>query len=243
MKTTLRRNIGQKLAVELVDQIAQNVGQMIKIYSEGDDPEFFWDETHTIGNWQPDAMSGDNTICWPAADILQLDCQSGSGNHQMVINIHSGDIIVSTDGYRNSYPGNGMDFVKAIYPLREDGSGWIDTDVDPFNPWAEINNIKDWEVLDVSTSEPTWATVTGWLNGKIGSGPSNQYECNQRIAETKIAELERKFDAIDKQLPPKIRWESEIGFFIIDDYGRETPWRPKFTGLEYRLAAANGVRL
>lgn len=233
MYSEFTRTIETSFATELVITIVENASQVARVDEElrqSCDCERFGpacvcrysnSAITTEGFvYEPDYYSGTNTVTFPEADTLLLTGNAGAGTHTLSINIRTGELTVTHSGRRRSYPGNAMNLLP--------------------ESWWEINDATNWRLVTSESSRTDWAVVAGFLTGKYGEGPENLEEAEYLQEQVELAEIRRKAQAVGRELPGLYK-DFLSGQWLLMEDGH--PWRPKWTGLEYRRAGAMGVTL
>ena len=166
MKATARRDYGSKLGIDLACQIANKLTEMATDLTTceclGD--VCTCSARYTTGSVEckngameieycPDHYGASVSARWDGR-VLEVETTTCGGHrHELVVNSEEGNIIVSHEGARSSFPGTLLDILP--------GS------------WFGINQAHNWRLVGkVETTEPAWAVPIGLLAGKFGEGPT-----------------------------------------------------------------------
>jgi hypothetical protein len=217
MKTVFRRKVTVEAAQQLVSGIFRQCAILVEKHPYSQHECCEWGKRGFL--YHPDYDSGYNWFVPLGGAKYRLIGDAGSGSHTLEINTENGELVTTHDGARRSYPGNGF---AMLPPL-----------------WWELNKIKDWKLVSYKTSEPNWAAVAGLLEGQIGDGPTCQIEADDIEAEKILTSMRRKCNAAGFPMPIEVYYDLYSKEFRVSGI----PWKPEFTGVHYRRAAANGVRL
>lgn len=172
--------------------------------------------TDGIG-YTPDHHGASVDISLPAPDTLVLSATTCGGTVQEIqFNLATGEVIYTHDGRRNG------------------GGGLIWDHLPP--EWER--STRGWSLVEVKTSKHDWAVPMPLL-GTFGDGPSNLREYEYLEGERELGRLREKCKAAGYTLPEGLRWDVDLEAFVLDN----EKWSPKFDGVHYRRAAANGVWL
>jgi hypothetical protein len=160
--------------------------------------------------YRPDKLSGKNEVVFHKEDTIILFGDAGFGWHTLTINVGNGELTVTHDGRRRSYPGNAENLLPKI--------------------WQEINDIKDWNLMESQSSQPKWAIMAGFLVGTQGYGPSNLEEADQAFADQALSKLVEKLETSGREIPEGLSakmMDNQIKFTINED-GWEKEYIPPF---------------
>jgi hypothetical protein len=239
MFTSFSRTIDQNIALELTQELIKTTAQAAwedlamecvcddwhGCSCQARDAQSSFSDEGII--YQPDYHSGRNTVTFPEPNTLLLTGNAGSGQHTLSINVATGELVVTHDGRRRSFPGN----AQALLP----------------DFWWELNRAEDWTLVEYRSSQPGWAAVAGFLSGKKGSGPENLEEWESFQAKKALSKLRTKAEAAHRRLPDTLtaQWDyqSQKPQYLETIGQLMTEYKVSWTGLEYRRAAANGVAL
>ena len=107
--------------------------------------------------------------------------------------------------------------------------------------WGELSKAKYWELVEVETSRPEWATPVGLLQGKFGDGPVNESEDLYLRGVACFKDMVGKCRKLGIPAPDDFYWEDSNNLTFYQEGKR---WElPKASGLLYRRAAAFGVNI
>lgn len=172
--------------------------------------------------YSPDSYGKWIGISFRKPDIFILDSTDSQGTLQeLIFNLKTGQIIYNYDG-RHAY--NSYDLIWDHLPKE----------------WQELNHVEDWNLLQTETNKPQWGVKLPLLQGQFGTGPCNQEEYMSMQNELALKKLRFVCKAVGVALPADIIHDERDGFVNQNTWER---WTPKFTGVHYRRAAANGVTL
>jgi hypothetical protein len=217
MKTTFVRVVDPMSAQQLVTGIFKECSRLVEKHPYSQYAACGWKKEGFL--YRPDYWSGDNYFKPLGGSKFQLIGNAGCGQHSLTINTETGQLIVTHDGARKSYPGNGFYMLPSL--------------------WWELNKIESWSLISYETSMPAWAAVAGLLDGQVGDGPTCQIEADDIEAEKILTSMRRRCNAAGFPMPIEVYYDLYNKEFRISGL----PWKPNFLGIHYRKASANGVML